>query len=214
MRRSLFLLIATVVAFVRVFALGFAAVSLGMGDRGGASSALLRVFQLYSLFFVYILYLRYRTSEKRDALQTPSIVLACAAPVLSVLALLALIRHAGDSLPTNLAQAGGSLLAVLVLDILVAGLLAFDALSAAHALHIEASRAAGTARTLETSGTKDTRTAPVSTPQSEPRASPQGAPQDSPLGAAQSSPQGAPQGAPQSAPRSVDIAEDDHHEVH
>ncbi len=133
MRRSVFLLIATIVAFVRVFALGFAAVSLGMSDNGGASSALLRVFQLYSLFFVYILYLQYRKPEVRASLQTPSIVLACATPVLSILALLALLRHTGDSLPINVAQAGGALLAVLALDILVVGLLALDALRATRA---------------------------------------------------------------------------------
>ncbi len=136
MRRSLFLLVATVLALVRVFALGFAAVSLGISDSGGASSALLRVFQLYSLFFVYILYLQYRTPETRKTLLTPSIVLACAAPVLSVLSMLALIRHTGDSLPVNLAQAGGSLLAVLALDILVMGLLAIDALKTARTARI------------------------------------------------------------------------------
>jgi|GEM_PF-1377747 len=168
MRRSLFLLIATVVAFVRVFALGLAAVSLGMSDSGGASSALLRVFQLYSLFFVYILYLQYRKPEKRDALQTPSMVLACAAPVLSVLALLALIRHSGDSLPVNLAQAGGSLLAVLALDILVVGLLALDALRAARAPRAEVPRAEGTVPAKDAEGPADSRATAERVPESAP----------------------------------------------
>lgn len=128
MRRSLFLLIAAILAFVRVFAVGIAAVSLGMSDRGGVSSALLRVFQLYSLFFVYILYLQYRRPESRQWLQIPAIVLACVAPVLSVLTLIAFIRHAGDSLIVNPIQVGGSLLAVILLDILVLGLLALDTL--------------------------------------------------------------------------------------
>lgn len=129
MRRSLFLLIAAILAFVRVFALGVAAVALGMGDSGGASSALLRVFQLYGLLFVYLLFLQYRKSESRQWLQTPSIVLAAAAPVLTAMVLISLVRHASDTVSADLARTVGSILVLLFLDILVLGLLALDALT-------------------------------------------------------------------------------------
>jgi hypothetical protein len=46
MRRSPFLLIVAILAFFRVFVLGIAAVSVGMTDYGGVSSALFRIFQL------------------------------------------------------------------------------------------------------------------------------------------------------------------------
>lgn len=122
------MLIASILAFVRVFVLGVAAVSLGMSDRGGVSSALLRVFQLYNLFFVYILFLQYAKPESRALLKAPSIVLASVSPILSVLALIEFIRGAGASFPVDLAQTGGSILIVILLDILILGLLALDAL--------------------------------------------------------------------------------------
>jgi len=128
MRRSPFLLTAAILALARVFVLGLAAVSLGMSDYGGVSSALLRIFQLYNLLFVYIVALQYFRPAVREFLKTPSIVVACASPVLSVLALLALVHGAKASFPADIVKTGGSLLILILLDVLILGLLALDAL--------------------------------------------------------------------------------------
>jgi len=86
MRRSLFLLMAAILAFLRVFVLGIAAVFVGMTDYGGISSALLRIFQVYSLFFVYIVILQYLKPAAREFLRMPSLVVASASCVLSAFA--------------------------------------------------------------------------------------------------------------------------------
>jgi hypothetical protein len=128
MRRSPFLLTAGILAFFRVFVLGIAAVSLGMGDYGGVSSAMLRIFQLYNLLFVYIVILQYFKPGAREFLETPSLLVACASPVLSVLALLAFVHPSNASVPVDLARTGGSILILILLDVLILGLLALDAL--------------------------------------------------------------------------------------
>jgi len=128
MRRSPFLLIVAILAFFRVFVLGIAAVSVGMTDYGGVSSALLRIFQLYNLLFVYIVILQYFKPAAREFLKVPSLLVASASPVLSVLALLAFVHRSGASFPVDLVRAGGSMLILLLLDVLVLGLLALDAL--------------------------------------------------------------------------------------
>ncbi len=119
---------AAIVAFLRVFVLGIAAVSLGMADYGGVSSALLRIFQAYNLFFVYIVMLQYFKPAARALLRMPSLVVASASLVLSVLALFAFVHASKASFPADFVRTGGSMLVLLLLDILVVGLLAADAL--------------------------------------------------------------------------------------
>jgi hypothetical protein len=128
MRRSPFLLMAGIVAFVRVFVLGVAAVSLGMTDYGGVSSALLRIFQVYDLFFVYIVMLQYFKPAAREFLRMPSLVVTGASCVLSALALFAFVHASRASFPADFVRTGGSMLGLLLLDVVVLGLLALDAL--------------------------------------------------------------------------------------
>lgn len=128
MRRSLFLLTAWILALIRVFVLGVAAVSIGMSDFGGVSSSLLRIFQLYTLLFVYIVMLQYFKPAAREFLKTPTLVVAGVAPVLSVLALLALLHGSKTSLPADPVKTGGAILFIILLDVVILGLLAMDAL--------------------------------------------------------------------------------------
>ncbi len=119
---------AGIVAFFRVFVLGVAAVSVGMTDYGGVSSALLRIFQVYDLFFVYIVLLQYFKPAVREFLRMPSLVVASASCVLSALALFAFVHASRASFPADFVRTGGSMLVLLLLDVLVVGLLALDAL--------------------------------------------------------------------------------------
>jgi hypothetical protein len=128
MRRSPVLLVVAILAFARVFVLGLAAVFAGMTDYGGASSALLRIFQVYTLFFVYAVILQYLKPAAREVLRVPSLVAACASFVLSALALIASIRASRGSSPIDALRMGGSVLVLLLLDFLVMGLLALDGL--------------------------------------------------------------------------------------
>jgi hypothetical protein len=128
MRRSPLLLIVGVLAFFRVFVLGIAAVSLGMSDYGGVSSALLRIFQLYNLLFVYIVILQHFKPEARVFLKVPSMLVASVSPVLSVLTLLAFVRNSKVSFPVDLVKTSGSVLILVLLDVLILGLLALDSL--------------------------------------------------------------------------------------
>jgi magnesium-transporting ATPase (P-type) len=91
MQRSLFLLIAAIVAFLRIFIIGIVAILFGMSDYGGVTSALLRIFQLYNLLFVYIVLIQYIKAGAREYLRKPSLIVACVSPILSVLALFASI---------------------------------------------------------------------------------------------------------------------------
>ncbi len=128
MRHSLFLLIAAVVAFLRIFVIGVVAILFGMSDYGGVTSALLRIFQLYNLLFVYIVLIQYVKAGAREYLRMPSIIIACVSPILSVLALLAYIRNIGGSFPVDMAKAATSMITLILLDIVVLGLLVIDAL--------------------------------------------------------------------------------------
>jgi hypothetical protein len=121
------MLFATVLALVRVFVLGIAAASLGMIERGGVSSALLRIFQLYNLFFVYILLLQYLKSESKAFLKIPTIVIASVSPVLSILAFVEFIASPETAFSMSLAGSSGAILAVILLDIAILAFIAFDA---------------------------------------------------------------------------------------
>lgn len=126
MRRSLFLLMAAILVFLRVFVLGIAAVFAGMTDYGGVSSALLRIFQVYSLFFVYIVILQYLKPVAREFLRMPSLVVASASCVLSAFALYAFAQTSKASIPTDVVRVGGSVFVLFLLDFLVMGFLAMD----------------------------------------------------------------------------------------
>ncbi|HQO45864.1 MAG TPA: hypothetical protein PKY65_05255 [Rectinema sp.] len=128
MRRSLFLLIAAIVAFLRIFIIGIVAILFGMSDYGGVTSALLRIFQLYNLLFVYIVLIQYIKAGAREYLRKPSLIVACVSPILSVLALLTYIRNIGGSFPVDMAKAATSMITLILLDIVVLGLLVIDAL--------------------------------------------------------------------------------------
>ena len=128
MRRSLFLLIASILAFLRVFVIGVVAILFGMSDYGGVTTALLRVFQLYNLLFVYIVIIQYVKAGAREYLRIPSLIVACVSPILSALALMAYIRNIGVSFPVDMAKAAISMVALILLDIVVFGLLVIDAL--------------------------------------------------------------------------------------
>jgi hypothetical protein len=130
MRRSLYMLVAGILAFIRIFALGVAAVSLGMTDFGGASTAILRVFQLYGLLFVYLLFLQYFRPSAREALKTPCLLISAAAPVLSVLTLLAFVKGVGKSIPVDLVKTSSSIFVVILMDLLILGLVGMDSLKA------------------------------------------------------------------------------------
>lgn len=124
------MLVAGILAFIRIFALGVAAVSLGMTDFGGASTSILRVFQLYGLLFVYLLFLQYFRPSAREVLRTPCVLISAVAPVLSVLALLAFIKGAGKSIPIDLVKTGSSIFVVILMDLLILGLVVMDSLKA------------------------------------------------------------------------------------
>lgn len=127
MRRSLLMLFATILALVRVFMLGIAAASLGMIERGGVSSALLRIFQLYNLFFVYMLLLQYIKSESKVFLKTPTMVVASASPVLSILAFVEFVASPETAFSISPVNSSGAILAIILLDIVILALLALDA---------------------------------------------------------------------------------------
>lgn len=130
MRRSLYMLVAGILAFIRLFVLGVAAVSLGMTDFGGPSTAMLRIFQLYGLLFVYLLFLQYFSPSSREVLKTPCILISSVSPVLSVLAFLAFIQGAGRSIPLDLVKTGSSIFLVILMDLLILGLVVMDSLKA------------------------------------------------------------------------------------
>lgn len=124
------MLIAGILAFIRIFALGVAAVSLGMTDFGGVSTAILRIFQLYGLLFVYLLLLQYFRPSAREALRAPCLLISAVAPVLSALAFLAFVKGTGKSIPIDLVKTGSSLFLLILMDLLILGLVVIDSLKA------------------------------------------------------------------------------------
>jgi len=128
MHRSIFLFIAAIIALLRVFVLGMVAVLFGMGSVGAVQSALLRIFQLYGVLFVYLIILQYAKPEARKFLRRPTIIIETASLVLSAIALISFIRNSGSSFPTDFVKAGSSMVALVMIDVVLVGLLGFDAL--------------------------------------------------------------------------------------
>lgn len=122
MRRPL-LLVAGILALLRVFVLGFVAVQLGMTDFGGPRTALLRLFQIQGLGFALFLFFAYLREAMRKEAWLPFIVVSAAAAVSSVLLFRAFLLDEGLQSAEPI-QTMVLMLVLIVLDFVVLGFIA------------------------------------------------------------------------------------------
>ncbi|MEJ5184693.1 MAG: hypothetical protein WHT81_06195 [Rectinemataceae bacterium] len=145
-------------AALRVFIMGSAAVALGMSDFGGPSSALLRLLQLYVLIYAMCLAFLAHDRIRYVSFCMPLLIGALASCCFSALALVQVFRNVADLAPSDGIRALSALAVLVLCDLFVMGVLAGLQIR----LRREQQAVPADGKTLPSDSTPDTRTIPPS----------------------------------------------------